>query len=100
MSDKEAFKIKHMRKLLLHNLDMMYPSGLRLDSLYRTVVIIDLTYDESLFAKDISYLSGKGYIEFVDDKIGGLPFKKKVARLTVEGKEIAEKTQTDPALEV
>ncbi len=100
MADIEAIKIKQVRKAILQNLNMMYPTGLQLDSLYRTVLYIDLTYDESLFAKDVTYLHEKGYIEFVDDKIGGMPFRKKVARLTPEGKEIAERTQTDPALEI
>lgn len=101
MADAEAIKIKHMRKMILRNLNFMYPSGLRLDSLYRTVLGIDITYDESLFQKDVTYLHEKGYIDFLDELIGGAgEFKKKVAKLTPEGKEIADRTQTDPALEI
>jgi len=51
--------------------------------------------------KDISYFEQKGYIEWVDDKLGGADdFWQKVCKLTSSGKEIAEGTQTDPALEI
>ena len=100
MADPETVKIKQIRKIILQNLNMMYPSGLQNDSLYRTVLPVDLTYDIGLFKKDIIYLHEKGYIEFVDDAIGGVDFEKKVARLTAEGKEIAERTMSDPALEI
>ena len=100
MADRETIKIKQVRKIILSNLNMMYPSGMQMDSLYRTVLPVNLAYDEGLFEKDICYLKEKGYIEFVDDRIGGLPFKKKVVKLTAEGKEIADRTQTDKALEI
>jgi len=101
MAYPEAVKIKQIRKMILGNLNILYPTAMRLDSLFRTLIGIDPTYDDSLFAKDITYLQEKGYLEFVDDKIGGAgEFKKKVTKLTPEGKEIAERTQTDPALEI
>jgi len=101
MTDADAIRIKQMRKTILSNLNMMYPTGLRLDSLYRTVLGFDLRYDEQLFGKDVTYLKEKGYIEFIDEMIGGAgEFMKKVAKLSARGKEIADRTQRDPALEI
>jgi len=97
----DAIKIKQQRRQLLTNLDLFYPTPVRLDSLYRTVCHIDPNYEMALFKKDVNYLQDKGYIEFVDDLLGGADtFEKKVIKLTAEGKEIAERTQTDPALEI
>jgi len=99
-SEIEAIKIKQVRRVILGNLGLVYPSAMQLDALYRTVCPANPDYEHALFVKDIYYLAEKGYIEFVDDKIGGLPFRKKFAKLTAEGKEIAEQTMTDKALEI
>lgn len=97
----DAAKIKIMRKRILENLNMLYPTGMQLDSLLRTVIPFDAAYSRQLFEKDITYLKSKKYIEFVDERIGGADsFYKKVADLTVEGKEIADGTMTDEALEI
>ena len=97
----EVIRIKQTRRQILTNLNLLYPSPIQLDSLYRTIVHLDPTYDFSLFEKDIVYLNEKGYVLFVDDAIGGSKkFESKVARLTPEGKEIAERTMRDPALEI
>ena len=87
--------------MLLRNLDLVYPSGLTASSLYQTVCGIDETYDFGLFTKDVFYLKQKDYIYFVDDAIGGGgEFKKRTVKLTYQGKEIAEQTMTDKALEI
>lgn len=101
MSKKlEAVKIKQTRGRLLTNLNLFHPSPVQLATLYRTVCD-DPTYSFALFQKDIVYFQQKGYIEFVDDKLGGADsFEKKVCLLTAAGKEIAEGTMTDPALEI
>jgi len=96
----QAIKIKQQRGLVIFNLGHFYPTPVRLDTLYRTVCM-DETYDKELFRRDIHYLKQKGYIAFVDDKIGGLDsFDARVVILTETGKEIAEGTMTDPALEI
>ena len=101
MNNKEAAKIKLMRKTILTSLNYMYPTGLQLATLYRTVLALDITYDEGLFQKDVTYLREKGYVDFVDELIGGAgAWREKVARLSPKGKEIADRTQTDPALEI
>jgi len=97
----EPVKIKTARRKLLTNLNILYPSPIQLGSLYRTVCHLDPTYDFSLFSKDINYFLDKSWIEFVDDRIGGMKsFDDKVIKLTAKGKEIAEGTDTDKALEI
>ena len=102
MADKpNILKIKQTRKQILTNLNLLYPSAIRLDSLYRTVCHIDPEYSKSLFIKDISYFVQKRFIEFIDDQIGGADeFMHKVVHLTANGKEVAEGTYTDEALEI
>jgi len=96
----QAIKIKQQRGMVVFNLGHFYPTPVRLDTLYRTLCG-DPTYDKQLFLKDIFYLKQKNYIAFIDDKIGGMvSFDEKVVILTDRGKEIAEGTMTDPALEI
>jgi len=97
----ESVRIKHIRQSILCNLDLVYPSGLRTRSLYQTVCAIDEMYDFNLFGKDIAYLKDKGYISYIDDAFGGMTnFADRTVKLTATGKEIAERTQTDTALEI
>lgn len=100
MANAESVKIKQARRIILRNLDMVYPSGLIVASLYLTVCAIDEHYDRNLFRKDLAYLKDKGYVAFVDEIIGGAPFDKKIVRLTATGKEVAEGTDTDRTLEI
>lgn len=102
MNDKvEATKIKQMRRLLLNNMNRLYPTALQIQTLYNSMCGFDENYDFSLLEKDIAYLKDKGYIEYVDDMLGGADsFRKKCVKLTASGKEIADRTQTDPALEI
>jgi hypothetical protein len=61
----------------------------------------DEDYDFSLFRKDLTYLKQKGYVEYIDDRLGGAEsYRNKCVGLTAEGKEIADRTQTDKALEI
>jgi len=100
-TDPDVLKIKISRKRILSFLNTLYPTPLQLQTIYDSSMYIDPAYDFALFAKDIAYLKAKGYIEFIDEKIGGVPeFGKKVAGLTARGKEIAERTQSDAALEI
>ncbi len=102
MADKtDVTKIKLMRTKILGNLNILYPSPIQLISLYRTVCQFDPVYSRLLFSKDIIYLQDKGYIEFIDEVLGGSDeLMAKVCRLTADGKEVAEGTDTDPALEI
>ena len=101
MSDAEAVKIKQMRRLILSNLNRVYPVPLQVRTLYRVMCAFDENYDLSLLEKDIAYLKDKSYIRYVDEALGGAgSFQDKCVRLTAEGKEIADRTQTDSALEI
>ena len=96
----DIIKIKQQRGRLLTSLNLFHPTPVTLKSLYRTVCD-DPSYTRALYRKDICYFSQKNYIEFVDEKLGGSDdFDKKVVLLTAGGKEVAEGTQTDPALEI
>lgn len=97
----DAYKIKAKRKILLMLLNIMYPSPLTTRQLYHSVSDGDKLYDWSIFEKDIIYFFDKDWIEFIDNKIGGFrDFKDKTIKLTALGKEIAEGTNIDEALEI
>jgi len=97
----DAYKIKAKRKILLMLLNIMYPSPLTNRQLFRSSSDGDQAYDISIFKKDIAYFFDKGWLEYVDNKIGGFrDFEDKVIKLTAKGKEIAEGTNIDEALEI
>lgn len=99
--DPEAVKMMQMRLLILSNLNRLYPTPLQVRTLYRVLCGFDENYSISLMQKDITYLKQKGYVEYIDERIGGADsFEKKCIGLTAEGKEIADRTQTDKALEI
>jgi hypothetical protein len=99
--DPEAVKMMQMRQLILSNLNRLYPVPLQVRTLFRVLCGFDENYSLSLLQKDITYLKQKGYVEYIDDRIGGADsFEKKCVGLTAEGKEIADRTQTDKALEI
>ena len=97
----KAIIIKQARRQILRNLDIVYPSGLTMKSLYQTVCSVDEMYDFNLLVKDIAYLRDKGYVKYIDDALGGMgSVEKKVVKLTADGKEVAEGTDSDEALEI
>jgi len=99
--DPEAIKIMQMRRLILSNLNRLYPTPLQIQTLYRVLCGFDEHYTLSLLAKDAAYLHQKDYIEFIDEQIGGSgSFEKKFIGLTYAGKEIADNIQSDSALEI
>ena len=101
MANLEVLKIKLARRQILEGLNMMYPTPLRLETVYRVGCGMDPSYDWTLFEKDVHYLKDKGYLGFVDDLAGiRQAFAKKVVKLTAKGKDIADRTMSDPTLEV
>jgi len=100
-TELDAFRIKQLRRTILSNLNMLYPTGMRVGALYNTVSCQDETYDFTLFTKDVVYLKNKGYIRFPDEKLNlTKEFKEKIAILTEAGKDVADMITIDPALEV
>ena len=97
----DAVRMKQLRLLILSNLNRMYPTPLQVRTLLLVMVGFDENYSSSLLQKDLMYLKQKGYIVWIDEKLGGADsFEMKVLGLTAEGKEIADRTQTDKALEI
>ena len=99
--DPEAVKVMQCRIMLLSNLNRLFPTPVKVDTLYKVMCGFDELYDFSLFRKDLTYLKLKKYVLYVDEAIGGADsFRDKFVGLTAEGKEIADRTQTDTALEI
>ena len=87
--------------MILNGLNRMYPTPVMVRTLHRVMCGFDEHYDMSLLQKDVTYLKQKGYIEYIDDRLGSADrFEDKCIGLTAEGKEIADRTQTDEALEI
>lgn len=101
MASPEPTKIKQARVMILSSLNRMYPTPVMVRTLHRVMCGFDEHYDMSLLQKDVTYLKQKGYIEYIDDRLGAADkFEDKCTGLTASGKEIAERTQTDDALEI
>lgn len=99
--NSEPIKMKQMRLMILSSLNRMYPTQVLIQTLHRVMCGFDEHYDLSLLLKDVTYLKQKGYIMYVDDRLGGADkFEDKCIGLTAEGKDIADRTQTDNALEI
>jgi len=99
--DSDIVKIKQARRSILDNLNRIYDTPLQVRFLLHILLAVDCAYTMSLLRKDLAYLKQKGYVEFVDDKIGGFDkYHKKFVGLTAEGKEIADRTAKDAALEI
>lgn len=100
-ADRDAVKMKQLRVMILQSINRLNPGGVLVRTLYRSIIGFYENYSLSLLDKDIWYLKKKGYVEYVDNKLGGTDiFEEKVIGLTAEGKEIADRTQTDDALEI
>jgi hypothetical protein len=103
MSQRESYLIKQSRQIILESLNITYPSPMMVRSLMFAIISsVNMAYNENLVLKDLTYLQDKGYLTIVE-KVGLspiLPFEKRLVRLTAKGKEIAERTMSDPALEI
>jgi uncharacterized pyridoxamine 5'-phosphate oxidase family protein len=97
----DAIHIIQTRRLLLESLNKLYPTVLQVLSLFRVLIAFDEHYELSLLKKDLTYLREKGYIEFIDEKIAAeTAFEKKCVKLTSDGKDIADRIEVDPSLEI
>lgn len=99
--DPAVIKIKQARLQILMAMNMTYPAPLMIATVFRVLLGTDATYAWGLMERDVHYLIAKGYLAFVDAQAQqGLDFKKKVIELTGAGKDIADRTDTDPTLEI
>jgi len=100
-TDRDAIKMKQIRILILQYINRLNPGGVLVRTIHNSLVGLYENYSYSLLERDLWYLRKKGLIEYIDKKIGGEDvFELKVVGLTASGKEIADRTQTDPALEI
>jgi hypothetical protein len=100
--DMRAIQIIESRNRILTLLQQA-GTAMRVSTLLNFMRSFDEHYHEGVLKKDLGYLKDptKGYVEFLDDEIGGFPaFLKKYVRITAAGDEIANNLQDDPALEV
>jgi hypothetical protein len=99
--DADPVRVKQARLMILSNLNRLYPTPLQIATLFRVMIAFDETYSMSLLQKDVTYLKQKEYVEYIDERIGGYNhFHRKFVGLTAEGKEIADRTAKDDALEI
>jgi hypothetical protein len=100
--DPDAVRMKEIRVLILSNMNRLYPTALRVSTLFRVMIAFDETYTMSVLEKDLTYLRQKGYVEYIDERIGEFNnhFHRKFVGLTARGKEIADRTAKDDALEI
>ncbi|MCE5186069.1 MAG: hypothetical protein LLF76_08095 [Planctomycetaceae bacterium] len=100
MGRLDAAIIKQQRRSLLTNLNLLYPTAFQTQTIWRTVCGYDPSYEFANFKRDIFYFRDKGWVRFIDEMLNNATcFEDKVVVLTATGKEIAEQTMTDPALE-
>jgi len=98
MSYAEGIRIQEHRKRLLTNLNLFYPTPVKVSTVWRTVCD-DPTYERALYDKDIHYFCQKQWVEMRADKLGvARTMDDRLILLTARGKEIAEQTMTDEAL--
>ena len=100
--EPSAAKMIQVRKFILSNLNRVYPTPLQVRTLFNVMCAFDENYSLDLMKKDVAYLKQKEYLEYIDEKIGGFgnSFEDKFLGLTAEGKDIADRTQIDGALEI
>jgi len=92
--------IRQQRDRLLCNLNLLYPTPVFLKTIWRTVCT-DMSYEKSNYKRDIGYFHDKGWIRLTDNPFDSSQnWDDRLCVLTAAGKEIAEGTMTDPAMEI
>lgn len=96
MNEQEARVaiIKQTRRSILDTLNATRPACLS----YETLCGVFVELDEHYVRRDLEYLVSKGYVEWVNPRRNA-PWKERSYGLTSDGMEIADKINTDPALE-
>jgi hypothetical protein len=97
----ESIAIRTQRCQILRALNECFDVKVFIKSIWRAVLINNHHAEETLFKRDLLYLEKKGYLEITEDMFcKGGPFMDRLIQLTAEGKEVAEQTMNDPALEI
>lgn len=100
-TSQQAELIRTVRRILLQLLNHAYPAKQYVKSLFNKAIYIEPTYDKGMFIKDIFYLQQKGYLTISENCLtrGSELFERFIV-LTAQGKEIAEQTMIDEAMEI
>ena len=97
----ESLAIRTQRRTILTALNQCYDVKLYIESVWLVVLFNEPSAEQTLFKRDILYLEMKGYVKITEGLfMKGCPFLKRFIQLTASGKEIAEETMKDPALEI
>ena len=93
-----AMAIKQARRELLCVLNTMYHIGpLSFPAICGALVHLELPDDECV-KRDLIYLCEKGYVMWTNRR-ALQPWEQRMYRITAPGNEMAERIDTDPALE-
>jgi hypothetical protein len=100
-SGHQAEQIRTVRRILMQCLNQSYPAKQFVKTLFNKAIYIEPTYDKGLFVKDIFYLQDKGYLRITENILmHGCELFEKFIVLSADGKEVADQTMVDEALEI
>ena len=90
----EAQQIKQQRRAIIDTLNIVYPD----DAAYEVICGAFIEVEEHFIRRDLAYLIDKQYVAWVNPRRHAI-WKGRHYKLTAKGTEIAQKIETDPALE-
>jgi len=96
--DARPAMIKQTRREILTVLNIMYHIGpFSFQSICSGLAHLELP-DDACVQRDLTYLCEKGYVAWTNQRVM-MPWNRRMYRLTAQGNEMAERIDTDPALE-
>lgn len=97
----QAEQIRTIRRIIMQRLNQSFPSRMLVSTLFKHAIYIEPTYEKRNYVKDLYYLEKKGYLEFPENILNkGAELMDRLIVLTATGKEIAEQTMVDDAMEI
>lgn len=95
----KAAMIKQTRREILRALNLMYYIGpLSFEALCGALRHLQLP-DDQCVKRDLVYLVDKDYVDWANSDNAYMPWRQRLYKLTARGNEIANRIDTDPALE-
>jgi hypothetical protein len=100
-ASSQSIAIRTVRRILMQLLNHSYPAKQYVHTLFNNAIYIEPTYEKAMFVKDLFYLQDKGYLKVIENVMEkGSELMDRYIVLTAAGKEIAEQTMIDPAMEI
>jgi hypothetical protein len=100
-NSQQAEQIRTVRRILMQCLNRSYPAKQFVKTLFNKAIYIEPTYEKAAFVKDIFYLQDKGYLRISENVLTvGSDLMDRFVVLMADGKEIADKTMIDEAMEL